>query len=136
MEKSKDEKSKSQSSKHKVFGIIQEHLAIIGIEPNLVEQSYPFNGKILFGFLLLGSSIYCTFVFIIYEAETFAEYTQSVYIGSNGVLNIFVLLIIILKIKRLYDFINDCDDLVNTSQSKTQTEISGRTEFQLKMIFF
>lgn len=115
-ENSKPKKPKTQPSRLKSFEIIQKNLAFAGITPNLANQSYPFNRTILFGFLTLGSAIYCSVVFIIYEADTFAEYTQSVYVVSLAILIILVLLMMVLKVKKLFNFIDCCEDFINTSE--------------------
>lgn len=117
MENFKQEKSKPKSlPKLKVFELIQRSFATVGIAPILVDQSYPLNGRILFGFLLLDSGICITVKFIIYEAKTFAEYTQCIYGCSMGAIIIISLLILILKVKKLFEFVSDCDGLVNTSE--------------------
>lgn len=109
-------KKKSQSSKFKVFEMSRKYFAIIGITPSLVHQSCPFNGTILFEFLLFGAAIYGTFAFLIYDAETFAEYTQSVYTSSVVIFVILGLLILMLKIEKLFALLNGCDVLANTSE--------------------
>src|ERR1044071_4785657 len=116
MENFNQEKSKSQSTKLKVFEISQKYFATIGITSNLTSKSYPFNGIVLFGFLMLCVNIYCTSMFIIFGAKTFAEYTQSVYVTTLLTLVIFCLLIITLKVNNLFEFINKSDDIVNTSK--------------------
>lgn len=114
------EKSKSQPPKLKLFELPQEHFAIAGITSALASQPYPFNAAVLSGFLLLALSIYMTSVFLIYDAETFAEYTQSVYTDTLLTLIIFALLILILKVKSLFEFINGCEDLASTSECEYQ----------------
>lgn len=116
---SKQGKSK-HSPKLKAFGIIQKNFAIAGITPSLANQSYPFNGRILFGILVLGACIYSMSVFILYEADSFLEYTQSTYAGSLVTLIIFVLLIIIFKVRKLFELISGCDDLIKTGEYKNQ----------------
>lgn len=113
----KDSKpEKPQLPKSKVFEIIEKYFAIAGITPSLAEQTCPLNGCILLGFLLLGSAMYFTSVFLIDEAETFAEYTQSVYTNALSTLIILALLILIFKVKQLFKFINDCDKLAKISE--------------------
>lgn len=99
--------------KLKAFELIPKKLATAGITASLTDQSYPLNGAILCGFLSFGSGIYFTTA---YDAETFAEYTHSVYVCSLFTLITFVLLILILKVKQLFEFIDRTDDLVNISE--------------------
>lgn len=118
MEKSNQDKSKSKSQppKRRAFEIIQKSLATAGIIPTLANQSYPFNREILLVLLSLGSSLYCTTVFILYDAENFSEYTQSVYTDTLLTVIILALLILMFKVKQLFEFINSSNDIANTSE--------------------
>lgn len=118
-ESAKQERSKQQPPppKLKAFEINKKYFTTIGITPNLTDQSWPLNGIILFEFLMLGSAICCTFVFIIYDAETFGDYTQSVYTGSVVTFGILALVILIVKADKLFAIFNGCDEIVNTSES-------------------
>lgn len=120
-ENSKQEKPKSQQSKLKNFEVIEKNLATVGITPNLANKPFPFNWTILFGFSLLGFCIFCLSQFIIHDAETFAQYTQSIYVGSLATLIIFALLILVFNVKKLFKFINRNDDFINTSEHPTHT---------------
>lgn len=123
------EKSKPKPPKLKVFELIQKNFATAGITPSLADQSYPFNMIILSGFLALSSGIYCTFIFILYGAQTSVEYTQSVYTCSMVILFILVLLILILKVDNLFELINGCAELVNTSEYEINIEIKNMFQF-------
>lgn len=107
---------KFQALNRRVFERIQKDFATAGITPSLTEQSYPFNGTVLFGFFTICAVIWCTFVFIVYEADTFGEYTQCVCACSFAILIVFVLLTVILKVKKLFKLIESCDALVNSSE--------------------
>lgn len=107
----------------------------MGITPSLADQSCPLNGIILFGFFILVSVIYCSIVFIVLDAGTFAEYTQAVYTGSLGTLIIFGLLILIIKVKNLFEFIDNTDKLVNTSE-KHEEHVPCRSCLLYTIIFF
>lgn len=120
VENCKQEKSKRQPlPKLKAFESIQFHLATVGITPCLANQSYPINGSISYGFLLLGSCIYFSFKFLIYDAETYIEYTQSVFAGSLATLILLALIIIILKVQKLFEFIHSCENSFNTREKET-----------------
>lgn len=100
--------------KLKVFQVTLQNFAIAGITPNLLHQSYPLNGKISTGFLILGLSMICYFEYTFYEAKTFIEYTQTIYLGSLAALIIFALVIIVGKVKKLFEFMDECEHLVNS----------------------
>lgn len=116
MGSSKEERSEPQPPKLKVFEMIQKSLATAGITPGLVDQSYPFNWTISFEFLMFGTCIYLTCVFIIHDVGTFAEYTQAVYSNSLATLIVFALLILLCKAEKLFEFIDDTDNINSTSE--------------------
>lgn len=115
-----------------VFQAFQKNFAIVGINSNVAKQSYPFNVKILLGILLLGSAIVCNLLYVIYKAKTFAEYTQTIYICSVSCLILSALIITILKMKKLFEFIDYTDELANTSKST----ITGNQLKNFSIIFF
>lgn len=114
LKSSKQEKPKAQPLKPKVYEIIQKNFALAGITRNLANR--PFNGVILFGFIVLGSGISSTSAYIIYDAKTFADYTQSIYVVSVAIFITSVLLILVLNVKELFDLFDSSGDLVNTSE--------------------
>lgn len=116
MENPIHERSQSTLPEMKAFNTILKNFAVVGYSPALVTQSYPFNWKIIMGFLLLTSNITFLCVFIFNYAETFFEYTQSIYIASVVGLFIFIFLILILKVEKFYEWIDHSDRKLNTSE--------------------
>lgn len=102
----------------KIFQEIQKNFATLGISPGLSIQPYPLNGKILMEFLILHLALICGFRFTFYEAKTFAEYTQSTYMGAAVALCILCLLIIILNAKNMFKYINGVENIANTGEWK------------------
>lgn len=118
MENSK-QKNPKKLQKQNVFQMVQKYLTVLGVtSSNAWNQSNPFKRTILFGFLLLGSFICCILMYVIYDAETFVQYTQSMYVCSFATLIIVSLLILILKAKKLFEFIDNCGSIVNDGESK------------------
>lgn len=87
-----------ESTTLKAFKTTQKNLAMMGISRKLATQSYPFNGRI----------------FMYYYAQTFVEYTQCIFMGSAAMLTIFLLTVQIFKVKKLFEFINRCECMLNT----------------------
>ena len=104
--------------KMKAFRLTQKNFALAGISPNLLTQSYPLNGKILMGFLTLGLAIISLLMYVFNDANTFIEYTQSIYMCSLATLIVFAVMILILKRVTLYEFINGMDETINISPWK------------------
>lgn len=64
----------------------------MGITLEQSMQNHPFNGRILFGFLLLGMNIFHQYMFIFNEAQGFREHIESIYMASIGTASIFYVL--------------------------------------------
>lgn len=115
MENSTQESPQSELPKLKAFEATREKFALLGISQKLLTQSYPINGTILSYFIILGAAITFIAVYIFNYAETFFEYIQSIFMGSTAFLIACVLLILILKVEKLFEFINCCEDMLNLS---------------------
>lgn len=100
----------------KAFRTIRERFATMGISPELLTQSHPFNGTILMYLLILGSAITFIGVYIFNYAKTSFEYTQSIYLVSAGILVVVALLILIFEAENLFEYINRCEDMLNDSK--------------------
>lgn len=116
MGNTKQHQTQSKLSKLKIFQLCQKHFATIGISPNLVMQAYPINVKIFMAFVMNHVTIISNLVYVVREAKTFAEFTQSIYFISMALLIIFALMIIILKVDKLFELIENFDRMVNTSK--------------------
>lgn len=127
MENTKQNKTQSKLSKLKIFQLTQKHFATIGISRNLVMQPYPINVNILMAFV----TIICNLVYAIDGAKTLAEYTQSIYIISMAILVIFALMIIILKVDKLFELIGNFESIVNTSMYKNGIFKSQYNKFHI-----
>lgn len=109
-------KPKSQIPKLKILQLSQMNFAAIGISRNLVDELYPFNEKVSLGFLTVVLSIIFDLMYTIREAETFAEYNQSVYMSSLAITIIFALAIILLNVTKLFTLIEKFENLSNSSK--------------------
>lgn len=116
MENSKRRKSKLPLPKIKILQIVQKNLITIGICPDSAMHLKSFNGKNLIGLLLLGSATFDMLMYIFTIAETFAEYTQSIYVCSACILIALALVITIFYSSKLYKTIIDCECLINISE--------------------
>lgn len=102
--------SKPKLSKTKVLQLVQKNFATAGIVANVATQTYPLNTRIWLGFLTLGMGIIFNFKYTFYEARTFIEYTQSIFMSSLTIIVSFALLNLVVKVRKLFEFINHCDD--------------------------
>lgn len=111
-----EELSKYQLPKPKIFEIPLKNVATLGISPNLTKQAHPLNGKMFVSLLIFGCAISCTFVFILHDATTFAEYVQSIFACSFATFAILCLLTTMLQAEILFAYIGHCDKASNTSK--------------------
>lgn len=116
MENSKQKALQFDFPEMKPFKTVLKNFATMGISPKLVTQSIPLNGKILMRLSALTAGVSFIGVYVIKEANTFVEYTQSTFLAAAGSLVILLLLILILKVEKLFEFINRCDSMLNTSK--------------------
>lgn len=116
-------KQKHTSSKLKIYQVIQKNFATLGICPNLTMQPYPINGKIFIGFQILISGIYFLLMYIFNDAQTFIEYTQTIYICSCATLMSIAFIIILINVEKLFNLINNCEKVINTRMCSHFIEI-------------
>lgn len=113
--------SQSKFPKMKIFQSIQRNFATIGITVDLATQSYPLNGRIFVGVSILASIAICNFIYIFYEAETSAEYTEAIFMSTIAIPFFLALMILILNVKLMFKSIQQCENLVNTSELANRT---------------
>lgn len=110
------ENPQSDFPKMKAFKTVQKNFSLLGICPDLVNQSYPLNCKVITALLVIITGVSFVVTYVCNDAETFIDYTQSVFVAAAGSLVLFLLLILILKVKKLFEFISRCDLMLNTSK--------------------
>lgn len=86
--------------------------------------------------MLLGFNICSIVIFVVYEAEQFAEYTQSINTGSIMILLILALLIAIVKVKELFEFIDGGNALFDTSELEIKKFLFHRVCWKYSIIIW
>lgn len=116
MENSQGESSQPKLPKLKIFQRIQTNLSAIGIGPGSSVPVRSFNRKILAAFLSLGLYIFCTLMHIFTEVKNFLDLTESTYECSVFILISFILLAMLFNANKLFEAIDDCECIVNSSK--------------------
>lgn len=106
----------TESPKMTILKMSRKYLAILGIIPILVTQPHPFNRKISVNYLVYASQFMCHLVFALYEAESFWEYIQSIYLCSISVLGAIVYSMLVFRVSKLFGFIAELENVVNTGK--------------------
>lgn len=118
--------------KLKSFQNVRKKFEILGLGPDLAMQPYPFNRRLCMGFLLLGFINTFQLMYIFNEAETFAEYTQSIYFCSIFTDGIAQIIVSIFKVHTLYEFIDGTNVALNIGKRKSNRlllTVTGATLF-------
>lgn len=115
MENSKEETSHPKLPRLKIFLAIHKNLASLGIAPMNSTTRFP-NAKISIDLLTLGLSTICASMYILIEAKTFLEFTQSIYLFSGTILVALIFLVVLFNLSEMFEIIDDCECLVNTSE--------------------
>lgn len=134
MQNTREENPQSKLPKMKIFQTIHKNLSIIGIGPDSAQQLRQFNAKILINLSTLCVGFNGVLVYIIIEAKTFLEFTQSIYLCTTYAIVTFVFIVLIFKLNELFKAINDCECLANTSKWGEKKQIS-RVERFFSMFF-
>lgn len=116
MENSSETVHQSNTFKMKIFQTIQKKFALVGISKAPAAQSESFNWRLLMSFISLYSEFITILLYIMLEAETFAEYIQLAFLLSLTVQITFDLSIIIIKTKKMFELIDHFESIINTSK--------------------
>lgn len=125
--KAKKKKKQSKCPKIKFLKVTQLNFALVGIDRTLATQRYPMNGRLLMTFLVLNAILICSVMYIIYEADTFKAYLESVYITFATILITGVFIIIILKSHEMFEFMENIESFINTREYRFGKNIKERS---------
>lgn len=116
LEYNENELNPRSSQKVKILQTVQNKFAVLGICRELVTQTHLYNGRIWTAHFLLGTATVSNYLYIFHGAQSFSEYTQSSYFCSVCISIFLIYKILILKAKKLFETIDDCEILVNASK--------------------
>ena len=95
-----------------LFETTKKNIALLGIDST--ESANPSSRKTVLGFLILGLSLTFNFLFLILEANTFGEYTQSSYMVSAAVSMLLMYSYVIFKEEKFFKFMKRCENTLGT----------------------
>lgn len=99
-----------------IFHATKQYFALMGITESLTSQTYPINRKILMSFLVFFFLFISTLTYIIYEANTFLEYVQSIYFCSASIMALVDLVFIVCRVNVLFKSIESLQNVTKTSE--------------------
>lgn len=100
----------------RIFQAVRRNFEFLGICPALLDQPYLFNCRILLGCLIFGSGLISVFISLIFEANTFWEFTQTAFFGSVLVSGILALLFLVFRVPRLFKLFANFEHVIDTSE--------------------
>lgn len=104
-------------SKIKILKTVRRNYAILGISPtHQSTQKYPFDGKVLFGFLLFGCTIILQLAYIFRVASGFMEYMECICENSGTIVMFIAFATIVLKLNLLFESIDDIENFMDSSE--------------------
>lgn len=96
----------------KIFQSTLEFLAFIGI----TAESRPFNVRNLLVLLTFGTMVTLICTFLLREASTFKDYTDSIYMSSVTIAITTTFLSLIWKKENVFQFIDFWEEIAKTSK--------------------
>lgn len=102
----------------KIFDTIQNRYATLGISRSYQSaQKYPFNERVLFGFLFFGWTIFSQFVYIFHVARKFLEYMEGTCAAAGCIMLFVCFATIVFKRTSLFENIENFEKLIDTSKT-------------------
>lgn len=111
---STESEAKPDNPNVKLFQTSQKYLELLGISPS--DQPYPLNWKISINFAIFGFVLICNALFIIREAETFWDYSESAYVFCGLVIGSSVIAFVVYRVDVIFKFIRNVENAINTSE--------------------
>lgn len=112
--------------KMKILQVVQKTLAIVGICQNPTRAS---SRKIKLILSLFVLAIIFSTIYICHDANTFLEYSYSMYLTTVIALVIFDYVIVIFNMSKLFDLIFECQEIFEQSKS---TNLKAKCLFESK----
>lgn len=104
-------------TKIKLFESSRKHFALLGITPSQSHKKYPFfTAKILIANSWYWLSLVLLSVYIFREASDFQEYVELIFRILLPILVYICFKVIVLKMDKLFKFIDNCEKFVNKSK--------------------
>lgn len=96
----------------KCFELIQYYFAIVGIDSQHANQKCLLNQRNVMVIIIFGLTFICKIVYLFHGVKTLVEYTESLYVVSTLVATILAFAIIIWKMPKLFEFIDNFENTI------------------------
>lgn len=114
-------------SKIQLFKMIRWNFATLGISSNCLNQ---FDRNLSLAFLSYGLNIISNGIFLLHDTNNFREYTDSINATYSVVIVFACLVIVISEITNLFEFIENCEKIVDKREKDFQPNSDRLEQFK------
>lgn len=97
----------------KLFQLIQKNFSVLGITSNQTKYS---RIKLVMTLIIYGLITTSSILFLVFEADTFDEFTNNIYITSGCVMMCIIFVIMAFKQGKLFELIDSFDKFIDKSK--------------------
>lgn len=97
----------------KIFQFVVRGFTDLGLGPQELTQKNPINGKIVEIFCILLFSLCSSCAYLFFEAQTFEDYTLSVYVSSTLLLVIVGYMIFMWKNRPIFELFGNAEKIID-----------------------
>lgn len=90
-----------------------QNFSALGVNLQQANRNHPFNCQSVLAFLVLSLSIISCGMFFFRLANTFIEYTYSIYGFSSMIVATAILLVILLKMRQFFETLDALEKAIN-----------------------
>lgn len=102
----------------KIFQSLRKQFGILGITPsNQLNQKYPLNKRILFGFFILNCSVISELVYTLCVANGFLECVDSICDAFGSIVAVICFAAMALRKSTIFKVIENIENLIDTSKT-------------------
>lgn len=118
-----------QAAKNKIqlFQMIQRNLAKLGISSNCFNQ---FDRNLSLASLSYGLNVISNGIFLLHETNNFREFTNSFNATYSVVSVVACFVIVIYKVIKLFEFIENCEKIIDKREKDFQTNLNWLEQFK------
>lgn len=96
----------------KIFTLVREYFAVIGISPLKLGEKRSLNVKNGIMLFWLVQTTIVTFAFLLFEAKTFREHAECFYGWATAFINVFNYATIVWKIDKIFHLIENFENAI------------------------
>lgn len=97
----------------KVLQSTQRSFWHLGVDPQQALQSHPFNRRSVMAIVVLSLSTISCLINLLYVANTFIEYTLSIYAFTSMLVSTAIVLMVVFSMGPLLDCFNAIEKIIN-----------------------